>query len=81
MIFYNDIYISHESFPWLVQSCTCSIVFQKPVSQNILTCRQKTKTSKQISDTNFVTSKLKIPYPCGWGCPEDITSSLSLNYS
>lgn len=35
--------MSHECFPWLIQAWTCSIVFQRSVSQNDLISKQKKK--------------------------------------
>lgn len=79
-------------FQWLIQSCTCSIVFQRTAFQikqqqqkqnkhTHNTTQNQTKTrqtkNKQISDTNFVSPQ--IPYPLGWDCPEVLTSSLSIN--
>lgn len=62
--------MSHECFPWLIQACTCSIVFQRPVSRNNLICKQKNNETKQNkkqekqgkkpqkSSANFVTPQM-----------------------
>lgn len=39
--------MSHECFPWLIQACTCSIVFQRSVSQNDLISKQKKKPKNE----------------------------------
>lgn len=44
--------MSHECFPWLIQACTCSIVFQRPVSRNNLICIKAKKITKQNKTKN-----------------------------
>lgn len=82
-------------FQWLIQSCTCSIVFQRPAFQNKQQQQKQnkhTQTHTQHTQNQTKTRQTKnkqisdtnfvspqIPYPLGWDCPEVLTSSHSIN--